>query len=233
MKLNHAFFLTGMMICGAMLPASAQEKNKGEFHGTLSTGYNRGFGLRAAVSNQHLSPDLKFGLRLAAGWTMLDPGNALDARRIFINNNTNGTPEKKGHAWDIRLDFMKPRPVFGISHSFFVFGPRFSSFVGDFNYVGGNEDFEVRSKQWGAGAGFEHHFHLSPKLDLAVEYGVDLYAPSRLYGHDTSYSPWGDHVNPNNDNENDDREFRYWDADRAIRQPEIMPHLMVGLEFAL
>lgn len=228
-----ALLFTFLMILGAGIPVAAQTKAAEHFFGNLTTGYNRGFGFRAAVGNTHLSPELKFGLRVSAGYTIMDPGNALDARRIFINNNTNGVPEKRGHSFDFRLDFMKNRPVFGISNSSFVFGPRFSTFTGTFIYVGGNEDFDVRSRQWGLGAGYEHRFRISSKLNLAVAYGVDLYAPSRLYGHDTSYSPFGNHVNPNNDNERDDEQFRYWDADKAIRQPQIMPHVLIGLEFAL
>ena len=45
-------------------------------------------------------------LCLGIGYTTLDPGNASDARRIFINNATNGVPKKKGKAFDYRLDFM-------------------------------------------------------------------------------------------------------------------------------
>ena len=54
-----------------------------------------------------------------------------------------------------------------------------------------------------------------------------------LNGHDTSYSPDGDHVNPRRDNENNDEPFTYKDADRAIAQPQVMPYALAGLRFRL
>ena len=42
------------------------------------------------------------------GYTQLNPSDALDARHIFINDNTNGTPQKKGRIFDFRLDFLIP-----------------------------------------------------------------------------------------------------------------------------
>jgi hypothetical protein len=196
-------------------------------------GYNRGLGLQGNVTALQFREGFPFKLRMGLGLTFLNPGDALDARRIFINNNTNGTPEKKGHSFDLRLDFMLPRRVLGIEESFLYFGPRFSTYTGDFKYVGGNEDFEVRSHQWGLGAGFENHFRMTEKLDLIISYGLDIYAPSTLTGHDTSYSPDNDNVNPRTDNRNDDVYFRYNDANRAIRQPFIMPHLMLGVNLGL
>ncbi len=58
---------------------------------------------------------------------------------------------------------MVPKTVFNIENSYLVFGPRFSTFTGDFKYVGGNEDFEVKSHQWGIGADIENHFRTGQK----------------------------------------------------------------------
>jgi hypothetical protein len=224
-----------LLMCVTFSTLTGQE-NKGEplkFSGSISAGYNRGFVVHADIATVNLAKESSFRLRFGAGYTVLNPGNALDARRIFINNNTNGTPEKKGGSFDIRIDFMLPRIVFGISPSYLVVGPRFSTFKGDFKYVGGNEDFEVRSHQWGIGAGFENYFKMTSKFNLVISYGLDFYAPSTLTGHDTSYSPDNDNVNPARDNKNGDVLFRYGDANRAIRQPFIMPHIMLGINFGL
>ena len=191
------------------------------------TGYNRGYGVQANLTlhNSHLP----FELRLAAGYSFINPGWVWDARRIFINNNTNGTPEKAGRSVDYRLDFMMPVSLFGLNQSYFVLGPRGSSFKGNFAYIGGNEEFDVTSQQWGAGAGLETHFKMADKLNLVIAAGLDYYVPSTLRGHDTSYSPDNDNVNPRNDNQNDDEPFTYKDANEAIYQPGLMPFAMIGL----
>ena len=204
-----------------------------KFSEGVSAGYNHGLGIKANVTASNFAPEFPFLLRLGIGYTFLNPGDALDARRIFINNNTNGTPEKKGRSLDLRLDFMISKPVFGIDDSYFTFGPRFSTFKGNFLYVGGNEDFDVTSHQWGIGAGLENHFKMTQNLYLVIGYGLDFYIPSTLTGHDTSYSPDNDNVNPRTDNQNDNVYFIYKNANRAIRQPELMPYLLLGVSFEL
>ena len=72
---------------------------------------------------------------------------------------------------------------------------------------------------------------MSQNLDLVIALGLDYYLPSTLHGHDTSYSPDNDNVNPRNDNENDDTPFTYKDANEAISQPSFMPFAMIGVTF--
>jgi hypothetical protein len=212
-----------------------QDKINGpaKYYGGALIGYNRGFGVQANFTVENIATDFPFGIRAGIGLTVLDPGNAADARRIFINNATDGVPEKKGRSFDYRIDLLIQRPVFGINHSFLVFGPRFSTFRGNFKYVGGNEEFDVTSNQWGLGANIEHHFSIAQNLNLIFCYGLDSYFPGTLSGHDTSYSPLNDNVNPQNDNQNDDVAFKYKDANKAIRQPMFMPRFMVGIQFGL
>jgi hypothetical protein len=99
--------------------------------------------------------------------------------------------------------------------------------------VGGNEDFDVTSHQWGIGAGIENHFKMTQNLDLVISYGLDFYIPGTLTGHDTSYSPDNDNVNPARDNQNNDVYFIYKDANKAIKQPVFIPHVMLGVRFRL
>jgi hypothetical protein len=204
-----------------------------KYYGGILTGYNRGFGIQANLTAYNFPKDLPIELRLGMGISLINPGNATDACRIFINNATNGVPEKNGRSFDFRFDFLFPKRIFGNDHSFLVLGPRFSTFRGHFDYVDGNEVFDVTSTQWGAGAGLENHFKLTQKLTLVLNYGVDIYLPGTLTGHDTSYSPNNDNVNPEENNQNNDNPFTYKDADKAIRQPFIMPHFMIGVNFNL
>jgi len=199
----------------------------------ILTGYNRGYGLQANLTMHNSGNALPFELRAGVGYAFLNPGNSADARRIFINNATNGTPEKSGRSIDYRLDFLFPKSIFGLKNSYLVLGPRGSSFKGTFKYIGGNEEFDVISHQWGLGLGMENHVTMTQKLTLVVAAGLDYYLPSTLHGHDTSYSPDNDNVNPRNDNENDDTPFTYKDANAAIYQPAFMPYAMIGLNVKL
>jgi hypothetical protein len=201
--------------------------------GGIITGYNRGYGTQTNFTVRGFSTEFPFEVRFGIGYTILNPGNASDARRIFINNATNGIPEKKGGSFDCRFDFLLPKSIFRVNHSYIVFGPRFSTFKGNFKYIGGNEDFDITSHQWGIGGAIEHHFRMISNLSLIIHYGLDHYFPSTLTGHDTSYSPDNDNVNPTNDNQNEDHPFTYKDADKAIKQPMFMPRAMIGVSFTL
>lgn len=232
---NRALVAIAILFSINYLSLSGQKETKPSLKmiAGIKAGYNRGFGIAVNIVPVNFADELPFRLRLGAGYSFLNPGNAADARRIFINNNTNGTPQKKGASIDLRLDFLISRRVFGLNTSQVVFGPRFSTFKGNFKYIGGNEDFDVTSNQFGLGAGFENHFKMNQKMNLVLSYGLDLYAPSKLTGHDTSYSPDNDNINPHTDNQNDNTLFRYRDANRAIKQPFIMPYIMIGVNFGL
>jgi hypothetical protein len=235
MKLKEIFvvmFLSLIFIDSESYCQGKQE-NSLKFSAGVITGYNKGYGLQANFAVSNFDKGFPFQMRFGLGYTFLNPGNAEDARRIFVNNATNGTPEKKGRSIDYRLDFLLPKSIFNIDYSYLVFGPRFSTFNGDFKYVGGNEDFEVKSHQWGIGADIENRFRMIKKIDFVLLYGLDYYFPGTLTGHDTSYSPDNDNVNPKNDNQNDNVEFKYKDADKAINQSKFVPHIMIGLSFNL
>ena len=77
-----------------------QGKGTSKFSAGILAGYNRGYGIRADLKLHNTTNELPFELRLGLGYTILNPGNAVDARRIFINNATNGEPEKKGRSID-------------------------------------------------------------------------------------------------------------------------------------
>jgi len=221
------------MSLGALTYSQVDNKPPLLCSGGVIAGYNRGFGIHTNFTVRGFSSQFPFELRFGIGYTILNPGNASDARRIFINNATNGIPEKNGRTFDGRFDFLLPKSIFGFNHSYIAFGPRFSTFKGNFKYIGGNEDFDVKSHQWGIGGAIEHHFRMISNFSLVIQYGLDHYFPSTLTGHDTSYSPDNDNVNPTNDSQNENNPFAYRDADRAIKQPVLMPRIMIGMNFNL
>jgi len=197
----------------------------------LNTGYNNGFGVQTNFTVYNLIQDTPIHLRVGIGYTNLNPGIAADARRIFINNATNGTPEKKGFSVDYRLDFLIP--VDFIQDSYLSIGPRFTNFKSNFNYIGGNENFDITSNLWGFGAGAGNFFKINDQLNLEISAGLDYYIASTLTGHDTSYSPDNENINPRDDNQNDNIEFTFDDADNAINQPKFMPRVMIGINYQL
>lgn len=103
-------------------------------------------------------------------------------------------------------------------------GVRYARFTGNFRFVGGNEDFDIRNSQWGLGGGCESYFDVSRHLDMILTAGIDYYFSGTLSGHDTAYSPTGDDVNPRED-------YTYADADAAIGQPKLTPLLMLGVSY--
>lgn len=223
MKFKNILFVS-ILILLLIPPVTAQVQSKSKNSMGLVVGLNRGLGINGNFTIHRIAEGLPGNIRFSVGYTWLDPGKALDVRRIFINNNTGGVPEKKGHNNDFRIDYMMPHKFFNFKDSYLVFGPRYSVFKGNFNYIGSNEDFEITSKQWGFGLGAENYFKMSKNLDLSVSTGLDYFLNSTLKGHDTSYSP-------NNDNIQAREDYTYKDANKAVKQPQFMPRLMVGVQY--
>lgn len=225
------------VICSLLLSASlsgySQTKSSSKISIGVQSGFNRGFGISGNFTIHNIAEDLSGNIRFGAGYNRLNPGKAADVRRIFINNGTNGVPEKKGESLDLRIDYLMPYSFFDLKNSYLVFGPRYSSFTGEFNYIGGNEKFTIKSKQLGIGIGAENYFKMSSNLDLVLATGLDYFFNSKLDGHDTSYSPNNDNVNPRDDNQNNDVPFTFKDANKAVKQPQFMPRIMIGVAYHL
>lgn len=210
-------------VSAVLVLASAGAQAAG-FNVGLGFGLKGGFSYRATAGISDFARGFPFGIDLSATYSTINPGDPLRARRIFINQNTNGTPEKSGWTWDIRMDFMYNLRLQNIKGFYLYAGPRVSLFTADFNYVDGNEDFEVTSTQWGVGLGVKGVFAISQVLDLTMTAGADAYFPSTLYGHGTTYTPDDMNVNAK-------EEFTYKDAAAAVKTPKFQPVLMMGLSF--
>ncbi len=193
-------------------------------YGSLILGYYGGAGFHASGTVTDLARGLPVDIRFGIGRAGVEPGKALDARRVFINDATNGVPEEAGRLWDFRLDVLYPVRLWDGDRSFVFVGPRHSRFTANFNFVGGNEDFDVISRQWGFGAGMETSFPVSRRVELVVSAGADYFVSSTLSGHDTSYSPDGDDANARDG-------YGYDDADDSINQPKVEPRLMTGVSY--
>jgi len=195
-----------------------------EWNGGAVVGYNGGPGGTANLMASKLVEGFPIALRLGVGYTAVEPGDPADARRIFINNATNGTPEERGWRWDYRFDLTYPLTIWSMQGLFVSGGARYSRHTSNFSFVGGNEDFDVTSNQWGWGLGLDKMLRMSSKTDFVFTVGVDYYLSAKLEGHDTSYDQGGEDVNPRED-------FAYADADEAINQPGFVFRFMLGVNY--
>lgn len=191
-----------------------------------AAGYKGGLSMRAFGTAGGFAKGFPFGIEVGIGYSRQDPGNAADARRIFINDATNGTPEQSGYAWDARLDFLYDARLLDEGKTYLFGGIRYSMFNGNFVYVGGNENFDVTTDQWGLGVGIKGQFRMSTSLDFVISAGMDYYLNAGLSGHDTTYEPDGDNVNPRPG-------YSFKDADAAINQPKFLPVVMIGISYSL
>ena len=89
----HAF--AALAIAGALVPVATAI----EWYGSLLADYTGGPGFEASFAVSEFTPSLPLTARLGIGYHTLDPGKPAEARRIFINNATNGVPEKHGRVW--------------------------------------------------------------------------------------------------------------------------------------
>jgi len=160
--------------------------------------------------------------RIAFGISFPDPGNPALARKVFINDATNGIPEKRGRVIKVRLDLIKRLKLRIYPGSNIYFGFRYAVFKGFFKYSGGNEEFEVSSNNSGIGIGTEHFFKLSSKKFLKITTGLDYYLPSHIHGHDTTYYPNDQNINPR-------RDYGYSNANKAVNQPELEFRIVFGI----
>ncbi len=212
----------------ALSLAAQRSDYEGEHHVLLSTGllfgYYSGMSFEARGLLSNIAEGFPLSVKFGISYTAMEPGDAWSARRIFINNATTGTPVESGRTWSLKLDAAHQVSLLSLSRSHVYGGLRYARFTGNFRFVGGNEDFDVRSGQWGLGGGVESYFAASARIDMVLTAGIDYYLSGALSGHDTAYSPTGDNVNPRED-------FTYADADAAIGQPKLAPTLMLGMSY--
>jgi hypothetical protein len=216
-----AAFCTLLTLAAAASTAGAATRSAG-----VEFGATAGFGARADLTLHDFTRDLPLSLRVGLGYAGHDAGDALAARRVFINNNTNGTPVEAGHTWQMRLDLVHPLTRVGKVPVNLGVGVRKAWFTGTFDYVGGNEKFDVTCRPWGLGLLLDTAFAVGERADFTLAVGVDRYFGSTLEGHDTAYSPDGTVVNQTED--------YTWDAaDDAINQPTWEAIAVLGVRWRL
>jgi hypothetical protein len=192
--------------------------------GDIKLGYHGGVGLHVSVTALNFAQNFPFSVRLGLGYTRVDAGDDWGARRVFINDNTNGTARSNAHVWDGRLDLLYPVKLLDLQRTTLFGGVRRSDFNAYFEYIGGAETFDVMTTQWGLGGGIETAFAVSPRVDMVLTLGGDYYFRSELSGHDTYYRPDGNDTHPIDD-------YTFTEADAVINQPDVMTRLMLGVAY--
>lgn len=220
--MKRIMVVVAVVVLGASAPAWAgSHTDLG-----LDLGVDGGTGGNASLTFSDFARDLPFALRFGVGWMALNPGDADFARRVFVNEATNGTAEKHGHRWDMRLDArygLRRGPLAG---SWLCFGPRFSMYDGTFDFVGGNETFHVTTNQPGVGFAIERLYPMGDRTSFEIGAGLDWFSRASFAGHGATYNPDGTSVDPKED-------FTYADADKAIAQPRFAPRGTLGLRVRL
>ncbi len=217
-KATTAALVTALLFA---LPLTTQA---GEFHAGLNAGYTGGLGFQASGTFMNFTRDLPLSARFTLGYVNAPAGDPYAARQVFINDNTNGDPEKSATTWQFRFDLMFPAFKMGPQTLYLFAGPRHARYTVDYSFIGGNEFFDIQSNPWGAGFGLESWFVVGETMDFVMQAGLDWYADATIEGHDTAYLPGGDHVNPRDG-------YDYSSADDAIDQPALEILGMMGLRF--
>jgi hypothetical protein len=151
---------------------------------------------------------------------------------VFINQNTGGDEDaqKDGSVWDVSLNAVYPLIQTYGPVKFFVFaGPRYAHYDGHFEYVGGNEDFDIIANSWGLGGGLRGVLPLSQRFSAVMQLGLDYYFPTSIYGHDATYYPGNANINAR-DNGNG-YTYTYSDAANATNVPRVRPRVMIGIQW--
>jgi hypothetical protein len=192
----------------------------------IQTGYADYYSVSVSGTIADFTYDVPLAIKFGASYNVRDAGDPWAARKIFINDNTNGDPQKSAQSFDFRMDFAYPLNIFPVRRTYLYAGPRLSFYTASFEFIGGNEYFDIQTTQFGLGTGLETHLGISQNLSFVISGAFDYFFDSEVGGHDTFYSPDGTDINGRN-------VYTYDDANQAINQPNYVVRLMIGLSFGL
>jgi hypothetical protein len=100
----YSTFVVALLLTSAAEPARATRFSVGAL-----AGLRAGAGVEANVMLRDFAQGFPMAMRMAAGYSRREAGKAQEARRIFINDATNGTPEEKRALLDVHRQFQVHR----------------------------------------------------------------------------------------------------------------------------
>ena len=158
----------------------------------------------------------------------LDPGNAEDARMIFINDNQGGNVEEYGQSYFFALDlgwkaFSRKSLNLEVVATGIV-----NNYNANFAFIGNNEDFTVKTTAFGFGLGGNLRIQFSERQSsFVVKCGVEFFPNTKFEAHGTYF------YTPDNEDDKPREDYKYDDADDAVNQPTFRPYLMVGIIYPI
>lgn len=218
-----------IILAAVCIPAGAVNMSQ-----SIELGYLGDIGGSFKFRLGDLSEALPFYIDFGIGYIyQFDSGNATDARRIFINDNTGGVIEKHGESFVFSIDVGYPFEIGnkGIAISPYL-GPRYNRYKAYYAFIGNNEAFNVMSNQWGLGAGLRVQIPISNKGDFFfLNGGAEYYFKAPLLSHGTYYyNPDGIDDRPRTSGTTT---FTYDDADAAVNQPRFRPIITLGVLYSI
>jgi hypothetical protein len=226
---NHTktYVLAALMAVSATGPALALET-----YDYLLGGYYDGPSVAGGVGMANIFEKVPLGAEISLGYSWSDTGDAVLARKVFINTATTGNDEAQssGGTLDLAINALYPLNQSYGTVKFFVFGgPRYARWCVRHEYPGGNEDFDVVSHVWGLGGGLRGLMPLGKNFSAILQLGLDYYPRSSIYGHDATYYPDNSNINARDNNAG--YTYTYEDAEAATAVPHLRPRVMLGLQF--
>jgi len=224
-----AYRFTLYILLSLSLTGSLHAAKKGNYWVTIFGGYMNGLGGGIELSLRDISRNLPLGFHLSGAWShQNDPGNAVFARKVFINDATGGNDNiiEYGYSWIFGFDIsyrIKNKKDFRFAP---YIGVRYVAYKAFFDYQGGNEAFDVYSSPWGITLGARIELPLSRRLYVGLNGGGEYYIPAQIKAHGTFYNPSGVDDNPR-------APYTYKDADTSVRQPSLTVKGVVTIGFRL
>lgn len=195
----------------------------------LAVGYYDDLGVSLGLRIEDPTLKIPFYLQARVGTAyQIEPGNAEDARKIFINDNTGGNIEEYGISYFVGLDFGWRLVLKEAIQVELNVSGLWNHYEAHFSFIGNNESFSVKTDALGLGVGGNLRIVFSEKKSsLLVKCGVEFYPKTQIDAHGTYYyTPDGTDDSPRN-------AYTYDDADESINQPWFRPYIQIGIIFPI
>jgi hypothetical protein len=171
-------------------------------------------------------------MEIELGYSWTPAGNGTLARQVFINQDTGGDQDAQSSGGVLDFAFNATYPLvqsYGPVKFYAFGGPRIGHYDVRWDYVGGDEDFDVVSWVFGLGGGLRGIMPLGKKMNAVLQLGVDYYPRTSIYGHDATYYPNNNNINERNNGAG--YTYTYADAVDATTVPHFRPRVMLGIQF--
>lgn len=226
-KITGSFVLAFLAAAVVSAPAHAWEK-----YDIFESGYYDGPSVEGVWGLNDIFEKVPLGFELGLGYSWTPTGNGTLARMVFINQDTGGDDDEQSSGGVLDLTVNVTYPLMGTYGpiKFYAFGgPRVERYDVRWEYVGGDEDFDITSWVYGLGGGLRAVMPLSKRFNAMLQLGLDYFPRSSIYGHDATYYPNNSNINARDNGAG--YTYTYQDAEDATTVPHIRPRVMLGIQF--